>query len=291
MSLLSKTLQTFLYKYLSDVDVEGVALPSLYDGASSGWGVRLCNVKLREGVQLMEELPGKIKKKRKKKKTKQKPSTSSSSSSSSSSSLSESKKQGSTQATTKSSQVPPSIVTDDDQVDAKVYEEVNKVLDRSINVETGKTMDTDYNDDDDDDASLELREIQMKSPNNADDGDSTSSRPSTPIQNSKSILSCFYKGSKKSSSSTNRTGMSDASLHRNSSSKETGLERQPQRIVKTMNQHENKDSEPEWVSESLKSDTSNVDRQGDNEEEYEEYDQPMKLVLGEEGRIGTLDVR
>ena len=60
MTLLSKTLQTLLYKYLSDVDVEGVALPSLYNAdGHSGWGVRLSNVKLREGVKLMD-LPGRV---------------------------------------------------------------------------------------------------------------------------------------------------------------------------------------------------------------------------------------
>ena len=51
MSLLSRTLQTLLSKYLSDVDVEGVALPSFSD---SGWGVRLSNVKLRDGTKLMD---------------------------------------------------------------------------------------------------------------------------------------------------------------------------------------------------------------------------------------------
>jgi len=66
MSLLSKTLQTLLYKYLSDVDVEGVNLPSLYNSdGHSGWGVRLSNVKLREGAKLMD-LPG-IRCKKKKK--------------------------------------------------------------------------------------------------------------------------------------------------------------------------------------------------------------------------------
>lgn len=59
MSILSRTLQTLLYKYLSDVDVEGVALPSLYE---HGWGVRLSNVKLREGIKLMD-LPGTFPKK------------------------------------------------------------------------------------------------------------------------------------------------------------------------------------------------------------------------------------
>jgi hypothetical protein len=64
MSLLSKTLQTFLYKYLLDVDVEGVAMPSFMDAdGQSGWGVRLVNVRLREGVELMT-LPGKRKVKR-----------------------------------------------------------------------------------------------------------------------------------------------------------------------------------------------------------------------------------
>lgn len=62
MSLLSKTLQTLLYKYLSDVDVEGIALPSFSGTNDSGWGVRLCNVKLRGGATLMK-LPGKIRKK------------------------------------------------------------------------------------------------------------------------------------------------------------------------------------------------------------------------------------
>jgi hypothetical protein len=60
MSILSRTLQTLLYKYLLDVDVEGVALPSLYE---NGWGVRLSNVKLREGIKLMD-LPGTFPKKR-----------------------------------------------------------------------------------------------------------------------------------------------------------------------------------------------------------------------------------
>lgn len=64
MSLLSKTLQTFLSKYLLDVDVEGVAMPSFMDSdGQSGWGVRLCNVRLREGAELVA-LPGKRKVKR-----------------------------------------------------------------------------------------------------------------------------------------------------------------------------------------------------------------------------------
>ena len=70
MGILSRTLQTLLNKYLLEVDVEGVAMPSLIDvDGHSGWGVRLCNVRLREGVELMT-LPGKrtVKKKRKREK-------------------------------------------------------------------------------------------------------------------------------------------------------------------------------------------------------------------------------
>ena len=70
MTLLSKTLQTLLYKYLSDVDVEGVALPSLYNtDGHSGWGVRLSNVKLREGAKLMN-LPGKPRPRRRRRRNK-----------------------------------------------------------------------------------------------------------------------------------------------------------------------------------------------------------------------------
>ena len=73
MTLLSKTLQTLLSKYLSYVDVEGVALPSLYSGGEghSGWGVRLSNVKLREGTKLMN-LPGKLPPKKTKQRRKRK---------------------------------------------------------------------------------------------------------------------------------------------------------------------------------------------------------------------------
>jgi hypothetical protein len=99
MSLLSRTLQSILSKYILDVDVEGIALPSLFvspmssgnstnqsgshksttasgnngstnAAANDGWGVRLSNVKLREGVQLMQ-LPGKMRRGNNKKKTHQ----------------------------------------------------------------------------------------------------------------------------------------------------------------------------------------------------------------------------
>ena len=80
-SLLSKTLKTFLRKYLENIELESIDYGSSSStaggvnsgksqhttGSSSGWGVRLSNVKLREGMELVK-LPGKRKRIIKKKK-------------------------------------------------------------------------------------------------------------------------------------------------------------------------------------------------------------------------------
>eukprot|EP00984_Skeletonema_dohrnii_P005832 scaffold2059_cov129-Skeletonema_dohrnii-CCMP3373.AAC.6 len=74
-TLLSKTLRTFLRTYLDDIELEGInwSAASTSDqnnagnnarqgsgSTSSGWGVQLSNVKLREGMELIK-LPGKRK--------------------------------------------------------------------------------------------------------------------------------------------------------------------------------------------------------------------------------------
>lgn len=69
-SLLSKTLQTFLRNYLENIELESISYGSSASsststaasdgGSGSGWGVRLSNVKLREGMELLK-LPGKRK--------------------------------------------------------------------------------------------------------------------------------------------------------------------------------------------------------------------------------------
>ena len=75
-TLLSKTLRTFLRTYLDDIELEGINWSSTADqtnvgnnnsrqgsgssSSSSGWGVQLSNVKLREGMELVQ-LPGKRK--------------------------------------------------------------------------------------------------------------------------------------------------------------------------------------------------------------------------------------
>jgi len=67
-SLLSKTLRTFLSSYLEDIQLDGINYGG-ENNTSSGWGVKLSNVKLREGMELMK-LPGKRKRIVRKKKVK-----------------------------------------------------------------------------------------------------------------------------------------------------------------------------------------------------------------------------
>ena len=76
-SLLSKTLRAFLRKYLENIELESIDYGSSSSSSktaggnannlnhgtgtgNSGWGVRLSNVKLREGMELVK-LPGKRK--------------------------------------------------------------------------------------------------------------------------------------------------------------------------------------------------------------------------------------
>ena len=68
-SFLSKTLKTFLRKYLENIEFESLSYGSNAtntDAAAcstnNGWGVRLSNVKLREGMELIK-LPGRRKRK------------------------------------------------------------------------------------------------------------------------------------------------------------------------------------------------------------------------------------
>ena len=63
--ILSKTLRAALSKYLLDVEFDSIAFPSLVGGDDDdqgGWGLRLTNVRLREGVELIT-LPGRRRRK------------------------------------------------------------------------------------------------------------------------------------------------------------------------------------------------------------------------------------
>ena len=288
MSLLSKTLQTFLSKYISDVDVEGVALPSLYDGISSGWGVRLSNVHLREGVELMQTLPGTIPKKRKRKSVRTKRPSSETT-------------KIPDESRRKRSETPPTV--------PNVHRQTRRDS-RTEKVSEGEAMDNSEqmikHDVEDDDDSLELQVLTSRS--HTDDEDE---RPSTPVQDSKSLLSCFY--------STPRTakrmiGINRSSFHNQGTinsldssiqedqtadqSEGTFKEDLPPPLPFTEDDNsrlkdEDQIANTQMSEEETKSETVDQSSSLDEEEqeEYEEYDQPMSLRLGHGGRIGTLDVR
>ncbi|KAG7362668.1 hypothetical protein IV203_026028 [Nitzschia inconspicua] len=304
MSLLSKTLQTFLYKYLSDVDVEGVALPSVYDG--SGWGVRLSNVQLREGVELMKELPGKVTKRRKRKRKIRK-------------AIPRRKQRPERHSKTGQLKQEPFLQRSGKNDDGTIINKNNKndkdPLDNDKH--TQRTISKDKQESFEEPISNTRTETLERetfySTDEEYDSDTAVARPTTPVQESKSMFSCFYnsRGSKK---------MNDHSLHANSKTiqKKTSepeslqatsatrthtLKRQlsvPLPSSTSMNHSqyhlhnqtltENSDDDDGY--EGYDCDNSQDFDYEDEEEVYEEdCEVPLRLCLGQNGYIGTLDVR
>ncbi|KAL3925199.1 MAG: hypothetical protein SGILL_000572 [Bacillariaceae sp.] len=306
MSLLSKTLQTFLSKYLSDVDVEGVALPSVYDG--SGWGVRLSNVKLREGVELMHEMPGTVTKRRKKRKRKIR------------------KKQSKTEALKSELFAPPVVESHNDQQGATATTSVESGEDEILD-----QVDATYTTEPLKDGVYASEEEGYDS--NDDIADGKPSRPNTPVQESKGMFSCFY-----NSRGKNDKTISDNSLHpnetkvtltkRNSEPEQTISETSSSVVAGNIGNEmdgfiadahsapRRQMSVPVTSRETSKSrkamekapvphppmvedvdDDQSRDYEDDDcyeyeEEEYEEdCEVPVRLCLGENGHIGMLDVR
>lgn len=300
MSLLSRTLQTFLSKYLSDVDVEGVALPSVYDG--SGWGVRLSNVKLREGVELMKTMPGTMLKKRTKKcrgfrKQRRR--------------RDRSKK--------KSNHVDDAY----NDVNMPRYNEAYRggnggavggelKVDDSERSNRGRSYSSSMTPPDVpivDEAYMSSTESLLSS-GGEDDNDEFLSRPVTPVQERQSFLSCFT--SRRTSASGTHTAPTAASSKEKSD--------RNQEIEKTTQDEHQKYFEgvsrkDESSMQRLKGralpsvarpvsfrydrdDEYDGDEEFDDEddeyckrEEEEEYEQPVRLCLGADGRVGILDVR
>jgi hypothetical protein len=272
MSLLSKTLQTFLYKYLSDVDVEGVALPSVYDG--SGWGVRLSNVKLREGVQLMMA-PGKVTKKRrrrrrrKKKKSKRTPPqrTTTTTTTTTNKGIPEAARSEATSQVTQVSR--EAFVTETRTGPARALDDHPTEEESELNGELN-------------DGSLHLDDMRPIGPidYNDDDGEE-GSRPSTPIQDSKSFFSCFHNS--RANLNNGHSKIPNLSLH--------GTEQSfPDVIIIDQKLEKEVPAERELRKDEVK-DPAQEQEEEEEWEEYEEYEQAVKLCLGENGRIGTLDIR
>jgi len=303
MSLLSKTLQTFLYKYLSDVDVEGVALPSVYDG--SGWGVRLSNVKLREGVQLMEQMPGKQVKRRKRKKKKR------------------------LIKRHVSDDVLAGVNADASQKNRTSMPPTDYKDDFPDGPQTPTRRKRDFTQGNDEyeeklkhgdgwqEASLHFSDMDQLLPTRSrasstdqleisvDEGDSATissppTRPSTPLQDSKSIFSCFTKGKKGDKQKGDDATASLPDMHNldeppaddDASSKPpvSAVEDKLKREFSALELDEKE--EVEDVEESSRMAEPTIeDEETNDEDEFEEYEQPFRLCLGDNGRIGTLDIR
>lgn len=305
MSLLSKTLQTFLYKYLSDVDVEGVALPSVYDG--SGWGVRLSNVKLREGVQLMAKLPGMQTRKRKRAKKKQ-----------------SKKKTGVSEYTLAEvdADVPDPHELDDYGVPKASKASPIDTRDTSYEIFSGRQDNVEELKQDDglQETSLhfsdtgQLRPTRSRASSTDElevpiydrDGEPESppSRPSTPLQDSKSIFSCFTKGRKdEKANHKSETDYVEDKTHvaapdEPADAGDDASSRPPisvveeaaiNRQISALAMDEKKEAGEKDDSKRLVEE--NIDEESEDEDEFEDYEQPFRLCLGNNGRIGSLDVR
>ena len=264
MSLLSKTVQTFLTKYLSDVDVEGVTLPS-YDG--SGWGVRLSNVQLREGVQLMKVMPGKVVKKRKVKRWRKKRRM-----------IPPKALKNKSKGDTKSKQnekfeqerdylLGEKLPRADRDSSEKKKEHFSRSRANSAmsasDMDIPVTVSSDYYTDDDDDIN--------------EDGS-----PSTSVQPTTSVFSCFVKRKAKGDGNNELSGLSIHQKHQ-----EPTLEHDPQKTIEKA-----ESSEPSVpIVENVRDDESMYEYYEEEEEYEEDHEYPLGLFMGENGRIGTVDVR
>mmetsp|Transcript_1939 Transcript_1939/g.2205 ORF Transcript_1939/g.2205 Transcript_1939/m.2205 type:complete len:1317 (+) Transcript_1939:143-4093(+) len=333
MSLLSKTLQTFLTKYLSDVDVEGITLPS-YDG--SGWGVRLKNVNLRKGVQLMDEMPGKIVKKRirrKKRSMRRRRASSQLTQETQSERNGITVSETATMATLSVSQEEEKSEENNDHISRVQENDSIETKQFSVGKEseyaTEKTRSTNTNkcDEEPNIAATEAdadavtgyytdEEVEYDSNGNA--------RPTTPTQTSNSMFACFYNrtGTKNRSSKCD-SNLNDNCFHhqqqQNDDQKEyiagefvdknldsfTNDTRASSSLpmkeahIRFMDDVRTENQKLEDTGKCVVDGDNNNFEDDDNMYEYyeveedceEDYEYPVRLCLGEDGRIGTIDIR
>jgi len=317
MSLLSKTLQTFLSKYLIDVDVEGVALPSMYDG--SGWGVRLSNVKLREGVQLLQQMPGKrIRKKKKPKQPKQGMTVNTTQ-----------KKTMSTAAPTNTTITPKETGLNPSNGGPSFKENGERRQHPSSDADHPRPSRSRLNSYSDLEISIheDGLPLQQHHQTNQEGGPKYSTRPTTPVQDSKSIFSCFTKGRKKNNDPMNDSGgleqtdtdYGDDYYENDGYTSAEDLSRHPSTVDTTtqpiyrqmsslaLDDDKRMDDEgyaasrtgnaiPSPQKKKTGEETTcaydDVENNNDEEEEeFDEYEQSYRLCVGDSGRIGTLDIR
>ncbi len=254
----------------------------MYDG--SGWGVRLSNVKLRDGVQLMERMPGKRKRRRKRNKKKR------------TNTMAEGTGQSAGRAFHPESFSEPldePFRSGGDRGDPprghneahefKPLRDTGRGDSHSDegNMRTSRSRINSY---EDLDISVRTIDNQLASP---------ISRPSTPEQDSKSIFSCFTKGKKKGKSIPGGIETTDHSNTDEGSLAETPIsivETQGYRKLNSLAMDDKKVSAN--FDDSLVTKAENKeDDESDGEDEFEDYEQPYRLCVGDSGRIGTLDIR
>lgn len=276
MSLLSKTLQTFLYKYLLDVDVEGVAMPSFMDvDGHSGWGVRLCNVRLREGVELMT-LPGKRKVRIKRPKPPKEPPMAS---------VSGVQEQAAKEASTMTGNGAETSVLNDAA---------------AANIETATQSLDEANNDDLENETIRVRERRSMpvSPDYyasddgesvvSDDGGGTRSRTSSVVEPRSWV--CFSRGSNavkdNAPVSFTPSDKSAKSLKEEEATQATqsSLSLAADGEADVSSQKAPAHTEPMFPN-------TGCDDEEEEEDEYIEVEKDMVLRLGNGGRIGVLDVR
>lgn len=298
MTLLSKTLQTFLYKYLLEVDVEGVAMPSFLDvDGHSGWGVRLCNVKLREGVVLMT-LPGKRRIKRKQKQTK---------------------------STTTQIVDPPESINDNGHTRTWSWSTTTTNITTTSNVDRSTAIQNNSNT-----IPIIHNQEKLPLPNTEEENETTmesslqhdieatrtdiptdnlpdsalSSRAPSPTllcSQRSSMLSCLTRetpNDNQNEDDDNDLDIPSAPPSRGSplSSTTTTIRRTAEDILQKHVLFDtakcNDDTHhPTTVDDTEENEEDNVDNHQEEKEEYEWIEQNMVLQLGTDGRIGTLDVR
>lgn len=299
MGLLSRTLQTLLNKYLLEVDVEGVAMPSLIDvDGHSGWGVRLCNVRLREGVELMT-LPGKrkVKKTRPKRRTAETHSVKGTSKSDD-----PAKRQGNTNAT-----------RDDDNTPRKYYDREqnsgnhSSIDENGVDSELVKLMS-------DNDHVITPTRSSMMSEDTGMESALSSRVPSPTFVCRTSVASavsgCLLRANNNDATTDEESDMEtpssplsrgalplrgslvDNNVVFDTKSLEVGHEVKPKEFGKLQ---ESESMAPEKVTvETVCDHEMQNDKKGEDEEEEEEFymvEEDMVLCLGKAGRIGTLDIR
>ena len=304
-SLLSKTLKTFLRKYLENIEFESISYGSSNNNSSdatssssttaaasasnSGWGVRLSNVKLREGMELMK-LPGKMKRrvvvkkkvKRRKSKKKKKPSSNKSL-----------KKQVEETVVGNTEKRAQDSTNNDNR--SKRPTRVRRSTSQPIPGVPKPSYDNNTQ------ISIPENNNPRSSMSNGSEFDYFSSAPSTPVQNSNGML-CTPLGlcsSSRAKESITKENASDITTlpapplvdSSEGPKKQTGMKDNTETII---------DRGIELTSESIFRNNINFDKDSDDEssdgsviEVEEEYtvEDTMSLVVGAGGAIGTLNIR